>query len=240
VRVPAGAGMTVRGIPLRSGKNTITAAFVGPSGEGPRSTPILITLDNTRPTLSVKAPAQKATVTGPTVTVRGTTEAGATVTVAIAATSWSTVLTAGRNGRFAAVVDLASGSNQLTITSADAAGNATTATRTVVRSSGGAAAQLTLTPDTFRLRDLPQELNVLVTVVDVRGRPVDGAPVTFSLSPPGQPTSTYQATCTGGLATWSGVTLQRDGAIAGAGFVTARVTLADGTIVQTSAPFTIR
>ena len=240
VRVPAGTSMVVRNIPLRSGRNTITAAFVGPDGEGPRSAPVAITLDNTRPTLSIRQPAPDAKVNGPTVAVQGTTEAGATVTLSIAATGWSTQVTAGSDGRFQADVDLASGRNQLAITSADAAGNTVTRSLTVVRTPGGAAAQLTLTPNTFRLRNLPQTLDIKVAIVDERGKPVNGVPVTFSISPPGQPTSTYQATCTAGIATWSGVTVQRDGAVAGAGFVTVRATLADGTIVRASAPFTIK
>ena len=76
-------------------------------------------------------------------------------------------------------------------------------------------------------------------VIDANGLAVDGAPVTFSLSPPGQPTSTYAATTEAGRASWIGVTLS-EGLQAGNGFVTARVTLADGSTIQKTAPFAVK
>ena len=64
------------------------------------------------------------------------------------------------------------------------------------------------------------------------------ASVTFSLSPPGVPTSTYQATIQSEQATW--MPQVPNGASVGGGFVTAKVTLPNGKIVTGIALFEVR
>ena len=80
---------------------------------------------------------------------------------------------------------------------------------------------------------------VRATVADVGGKRVPGATVTFSLSPPGQPTSTYTTeTNSNGVATWR-ITLPKAGTIKGAGLATVAVTLTDGRTVSGSSAFEI-
>jgi hypothetical protein len=109
----------------------------------------------------------------------------------------------------------------------------------VTRGTGVPDAQLQLSKTSFRLRNLPTQFDATLLVLDANGVAVEGASVTFSLSPPGAPTSTYSATTAAGRAAWQHVTLP-DGLQAGDGFVTARVTLGDGTSLQRIVSFTIR
>ena len=69
---------------------------------------------------------------------------------------------------------------------------------------------------------------------------MDGAAVTFSVSQPGVTTATYDTTTKDGVAELANVPLPRDGAVAGDGFVTAYVTLSDGTVVRSSFPMTFK
>ena len=78
-----------------------------------------------------------------------------------------------------------------------------------------------------------------VRVTDRAGRPVRGAAVTFSLSPPGLPTSTFETATANGYAQWPGVTIPREGALTGRGLVTVRVVLPDGQTVQQVGHLTI-
>jgi len=239
VRLPAGSTMSAN-LKLQPGANRIVAAFVGPGGQGPHSAPVSLIVDARRPTITIRAPADGTVVATPSVTLRGVTEQGATVTITNVALGRTLTAIAARNGAFSVAVPLEMGSNALRIAAADAAGNTVRSALTVVRDAGRAQMQLTLSTAAFHLRRLPQSFEAQVTITDVSGNPLDGGTVTFSVSPPGQPTSTFQAPVAGGHATWSHATLPREGTIAGQGFVTARVSLRDGTALLASAPFTIR
>jgi hypothetical protein len=238
--IRTGSTMTVRNIALRRGENTITAAVAGPGGVGPISLPVTITVDRVAPGIKVGAPADGAVINSPSAEVRGITEAHAAVTVSNASNHARSTATAAADGTFQTTIELGPGRNNLTITAVDIAGNAARSTRTVVRGTGRADAQLTLSRDAFKLRRLPASLDVHLTVSDSDGVAADGVRVTFSLSPPGQPTSTYQTNTQHGSASWLGITLTRDAIEAGTGFVTALVTLADGTVLRDTIHFDIR
>ncbi len=240
VAVRKGATMTVRNIPLRRGENTFTAAFVGPGGAGPVSTAVTITLDQVAPGLRVSAPADGDVINSPSAEVRGITEAGVAVTVRNASNSAKSEVTAATDGSFQTIIELGPGGNNLTISVVDKVGNTATSSRTVVHGTGKADAQLTLSKDGFRLRRLPATFDVDLLVFDANGQAVDGVAVTFSLSPPGQPTSTYEATTDHGAASWLGITLARDSTEVGTGFVTASITLPDGFVLRKTAPFEVR
>jgi hypothetical protein len=240
VAVRKGSTMTVRNIPLRRGENSITAAFVGPGGVGPTSAPVTITLDRVAPGLKISAPADGAVINSPSADIRGITEAGAAVTVLNTSNSARSQVTAAADGSFHTTIELGSGTNDLTVTALDSVGNKATSSRSVVHGTGKADAQLKLSRDVFRLRQLPVRLDVHVLVFDGDGIPVDGVRVTFSLSPPGQPTSTDEETTVHGSASWLGITLARDSMEAGTGFVTALVTLADGTVLRSTVQFEVR
>ena len=228
----------MRDIPLQRGENRITAAFIGPGGEGPLSEPVTVTLDNVPPSIELSAPQNHAVINAESVDVQGVTEAGAKVTIRnishtgrrrwprapmARSTRWSTWPQGRTRSRCPPRMRWEPGDHR---------------TDRHPRS-GSAQAQLVLSPKKFRLHHLPATMDVQLVVVDADGRAADGAKVTFSLSPPGEPTSTYEETTEAGHASWLGVSLPKEGAIAGDGFVTALVELADGSTVQESAPFTI-
>ena len=144
------------------------------------------------------------------------------------------------DGSFEATLGLALGADTVTVTSVDALGNKSSTSIGLTRGDGSAHATVKVIPATVLIKDLPTKLDLRVSVDDGDGRPVDGAAVTFSVSQPGVTTATYDTTTKDGVAELANVPLPRDGAVAGDGFVTAYVTLSDGTIVRSNFPLTFK
>lgn len=231
---------TLEGIPLRRGENLLSAAFRGPSGEGPRSPALVVIRDDVAPEVTVNDPLPGEEVFAEQVTISGDTEPGAQLTVANAATERSSPAEISADGSFRAEIALAPGSNELSLQATDAAGNISAARLTLIRGEVTTPARLTLSQTAFLITRLPGSISLRVVVVDAAGETVDGAGVVFSLSPPGLPTTTYSTATVRGEASWLDVTMSRDGATAGEGFATARVTLPDGSVVNVVRPFTFR
>ena len=241
VPVPPTADFMVTAVPLVEGENEISAAIVGPNGEGPRSASIVIILDTQEPGLTIGAPKDASRVKASTqiVTVKGTTQPGANVAVRNGNTGGSDSVNAKADGTYAIKIGIADGTNTLTVTAIDQAGNETTKTVTILRGSGKLTAKVSVSPSRLKAARLPEPFVVRATVADVGGKRVPGATVTFSLSPPGQPTSTYTTeTNSNGVATWR-ITLPKAGTIKGAGLATVAVTLTDGRTVSGSSAFEI-
>jgi hypothetical protein len=226
----------VRNVRLAYGRNEVSAALANELGVGLRSQPVVITVDDRPPMLRIREPKSGAVVNSSEATIRGTSEPGAQLSVRNANNDVTRPISVREDGIFIVDVPLGRGRNALTVTAVDALGNDREATVTVTRGDPADNARLTLRPRSFRVADLPGDLTVRLHIDDARGRPVDGAPVTFSLSPEGQPTSTYQTTTVDGEAVWSGIQIPRQGAVPGRGYVTARVTLPSGEVVTKSAP----
>jgi hypothetical protein len=226
-RVPRGQPALVADIPLDQGDNRISAAIVGPAGESLHSPAIHVVRDDEPPVIHVSAPVARSVHTR-AVTLRGRTEPGAQLTVRNPSSDEEFELEVGADGRFELQLSLALGDNVVTLRAVDAAGNRSRATLRLVRLQNSAAVSLEVRPSAFKLADLPTTLNVLANVTGLRGERVDGASVTFSISVPGQQTSTYQATSRAGQAAWRGVRIPLDGARPGSGLVTVMVVLADG------------
>ncbi len=135
--VEVGAQVTVNGIlvgvtsggtwavylTFADGLHTITVTAQDAAGNT-ATTGESITIDTTAPALSVTSPSAALTNVA-ALTVAGTTEAGATVTVnGVAATVQG-------GGAFTASITLASGANTITVVATDAAGNAATVVKTI-------------------------------------------------------------------------------------------------------------
>lgn len=110
---------------LSEGSNTITVVATDVAGH---SVQIVkkVTLDTKAPTLTVTSPAPDAIVSTSVITVTGTTEKNAVVTVN---GNYATVDT---SGNFAATVTLAEGTNAIQVASKDAAGNIAKTTVNVI------------------------------------------------------------------------------------------------------------
>ena len=95
---------------------------------------------------------------------------------------------------FQVVTELALGSNEIRIAITDPAGNDSALSLTVRRGSGRLRASISSTAYVIHQGDLPLDVRLTVLVDDPDGRPLAGARVTFTLSIPGIPTITGDAT----------------------------------------------
>ena len=244
-RLPDESPAQVREIPLESGQNRIAAAVVAQSGgESLHSAALLVTRDDLPPVIHVVTPGDGERVFLEELPIRGRTEPDAQITLTNAATGEELEVSAGSDGRFEAVVVLATGRNTLSLRARDAAGNRSRASISVLRARSAASVTLEVRPDSIRLDDLPRTLSLLAAVNGVDGRTVDGAEVTFSMSVPGQSTMTYTTTSEAGRAAWYGLRVPRDGALTGSGLATVLVVLggdqADGLDLSASATVSFR
>ena len=163
VPVPPTADFLVTAIPLTEGENEITAAIVSPDGEGPRSVPIVITLDTKDPGLAISAPADKSRVKAAVqiVTVEGTTQPGANVSIRNGNTGGSASVDAATGVQSVGIAD---GTNTLTVTATDQAGNETTKSVSVLRGSGKLTAQVDVSPSRLKASRLPEPYVLRATV----------------------------------------------------------------------------
>ncbi len=185
---------TFPGVTLASGTNTFTATIVGPSSESEASAAVSFVLDKKAPPLTITAPKANATINRGTVTVTGRTQARSEIAIRNAASNATATGTAGADGAFAVPVALDPGTNELTVTATDPAGNAKSVTVSVRRGSGKMTAQLGASRYRFSASALPEPITVRVAVLDPDGKPLEGAAVTFTISVSGVPTITAQGT----------------------------------------------
>lgn len=235
--LPGTLDFTVRAVPLSAGPNLITATVVGPEGESPESAPITVALDVSPPPLTVVNPKKGALVGSDRVQVSGTTEAGTVVTVRNT-TSGTAATAVATGGAFAVEVTLESGSNALVVIATDQAGNTSSAKIDVTRGRTSATASLQVSVTSLKLSALPRAVTVTVTVKDSQSKAISGAAVSFGLSLPGLPTTTFETTTARGLASWK-TTVPKSGVLAGTALVTVFVALPDGTGLRESATFVI-
>jgi glucodextranase-like protein len=226
---------TVRSVPLANGNNEIRASLVGPGGESSLSNVVELLFDIVPPAVTISDPPDGTVVNATSVTVRGTTEPGSTITIRNV-TNDKSATGAVSEGRFAIAVPLAEGQNALTIAVVDRGGNRVERQLSVMKGDGVLKVSLSLSRSLIYRTRLPGPLTASVSVLDPDARPIDGAKVTFSMSPPGLPTSTFEATTIDGTASWT-ITVPREGAMAGKGFATVLVILPDGRVVRDSQQF---
>jgi len=235
------ATMVLSGVALAKGQNVFTASVIGPGGESALSKPVTITLDVSKPKITITAPKSGATVKGTTVTVKGKTQAASAVRIQNDANGATATATADDTGIFSAVIAVTAGPNNLTVTVTDPAGNGNTATVTVTKGAGALHVNLTGTVYQFRAKRLPTNVTFTAVVIGGDGKRVAGATALFTVSVPGlQPlVSSPITTDKNGSATFS--TSIPKGAMAGAGLATVLVTMPTGTQTATDrAVLTVR
>lgn len=231
----------VSDVPLRRGTNKLTATIGNAGGEGPRSAIVTITVDDQVPRIRVKSPRTNTTLNQSRVTIQGRTEDGLTVSGRNSTSGARTTADADASGAFELELALDPGRNSISLQTRDAAGNKGTTPLVIVRGDGTASADLHLSRNKVRLKSLPKTMNAVVTVRDADGRTVKGATVSFTISPSGQLTTTYQARSgSDGTASWSGIRLVRAGATRGDGIVTVRVVAPDGSTARDTVHFEYR
>lgn len=150
---PDAKGAFVVPLALREGTNSIELALVA-GAEVIATSRYSVVLDRQPPPLTVATPADGDTLDGPTVAVRGRTEAGAAVVV-----NGRTVVV-GPDGAWSEAVSAPAGPLALTVTARDRAGNETTKKSSV----------------TVRAQTTGSDVTVQVTLDQTRAKP--GASVT--------------------------------------------------------------
>lgn len=229
---------TVADVPLAEGANAISASIAGPADETARSAAVNVERDGTAPRIDVESPVAGGVVYGDTLLLSGTTEPRAAVNLADTTNGAHAATSAGDAGAFSLLIALRPGTNELRLTAVDVAGNVAHKEMTVSRQESQASVTLELSRDTFDVASLPQAISIVARVAGHDGLPLDGADVTFSISPPGQMTVTHQAESKAGVAAWSNYSLA--GGQKGSGLVTVLVTLPGGQTLAESATFSYR
>ncbi len=238
--LPAQEQFVVAGVPLSEGDNSIRAVLVDGAAVGATSAPLTITRDTTAPVIRVTRPEPDSTVYGEQVTLRGRTEAGATIAVTDVATGAALATSVDPDGRFTAQLTLALGDNQLQLSSRDPAGNEASTRITITRASSLALLTLTVSDDQLKAADLPQQLDATAFIADENGQPVDGAQVTFSLSPPNSTTLTYRTLSVAGRASWPGLEIASADDPVGSWLFTVLAVLPSGTELRANKSVNVR
>jgi hypothetical protein len=238
--LPQQEQFVISDIALTEGENSIRAALVDGGSAVATTALLMITRDSTAPVIRVTRPEPGSTVYSDTDTLRGRTEAGATLSLTNVVSGESFDATVDPNGRFAADLTLALGENQLLLSSRDLAGNLASAHITITRADSLAALTLTISDDQLKAANLPQRLVANAYVQDERGQPAEGAQVIFSLSPPNATTMTYRTITVGGNAAWAELDIDSPDDPHGAWLVTVLAILPSGTELRANKSLTVR
>lgn len=119
---------------VSDGSHTVTVAVSDNDGNAATAKSTTFTVDTVPPTLNISAPADGISVNTKSLTVAGTTNdstsSPVTVKITLNGTDQGSV-SVGSNGAFSKSVTLADGNNTIVITATDAAGKASSVTRTV-------------------------------------------------------------------------------------------------------------
>lgn len=131
---------------LSDGSHTFTLSVSDNDGNAATATTTSFTVDTTPPTLTITSPSDNLVTNASTVTVSGTTNDATSTPVTV--TVNGTKVTVGSDGSFSYTYTLTEGTNTITIVATDAAGKATTVTRTVKKDTGAPVFKsITITPN---------------------------------------------------------------------------------------------
>ena len=186
----ASTPQTVIPVELTKGINDFTVTIVGPGGESDPSPMVRYVLDQAGAKITIYSPKEGAVVNGTTVEISGKTQARAALIARNAANGASTSGKAGTDGLFTLSLGISTGSNEITITGTDPAGNTKELLLTVRRGSGVLTVVLGSSDYLLSVGDLPRDITLRAAASDPDGNPLVGADLTFTLSIPGIPTVT--------------------------------------------------
>lgn len=208
IEVPVGSSVRflVPGLTLSPGQNRFTASIVSPLDvESDFSAAVTYVLDTSKPKITLTSPKKNATVNGKTVQVKGKTQARSTISIRNLTTNAVVAGEADANGAFAIPISIGTGTNKIQVTATDPAGNAQVATVSVQRGTGKLTAGLSASIYQIRKSQLPEQVQLRVTVTDPDGRALQGARVVFTLAIPSLPavTSSTLTTSSTGRATFT-------------------------------------
>lgn len=186
VDVPVGttSRMTVP-VELTKGQNDITATLFRGTEESKPSPVITYILDQDPPKITVKSPKSGAVVDVPDVTIAGTTQPGTSLVAVDDANGTSISSQADKDGKFQFGMLLAAGTNTITITGTDPAGNTGTTKLKLIQGSAKMGVRLTASSYRISASKHPASMQLVVLVTDPSGTPLVGASAFFTLQIPG-------------------------------------------------------
>ena len=237
--IPAEQQFTLEDVPLQEGDNEISVGLLLDGEAGAQSEPIAVTSDSTPPEIEIIRPEPGTTAYRTRETLRGRTEAGASIEIYPQGSERELPVSVNGDGRFEAVIVLEIGDNDFTFRSVDLAGNRTTVHHVITRDVTLASITLEASVEEIATADLPATVDLTTNVRDEQGVKLDGAAVTFSLSPPTRATSTYRATTRSGVARWSNVSIPDSPTSAGTWLATVLVLLPSGDELREDVTFVV-
>jgi len=193
IAVPSTPDFKVPGVALGSGVNTIVAVIVEGGTEGARSNEISIERDNTAPDIALSEPESGATIGGADVSVVGKTDPNIDVVVRNDTTGTIESGRSSSKGAFSLTVRLRSGTNRLTVTAADAAGNATERRLEITTSAAAGLVTIDVNPQTLYVGGTSTSFRFTARAVDAAGSPIVNVCVEFIVETP--PSSNWTDAC---------------------------------------------
>jgi hypothetical protein len=181
-------------VQLEKGINDFTAIVVGPAGKSEASAMIRYVLDTAAPKITITSPKSNARINRSSVTITGKTQGRSTIVARNGANDASISVAALSDGTFELSLPLAGGSNGISISATDPAGNTGDAEITVRRGTGKLTVALSADTYRFKRSRLPRPIVLTATVTDPDGRPLADAAVTFTVSIPGIAAITHDTT----------------------------------------------
>ena len=224
------------GVELVDGSQTFDVTLGSlTGGESEPSSEVTYVLDTAKPKITISSPKKNAIVNGTAATIKGKTQGRSTILARNARNGASANATAEPDGTFQLSIPMGAGSNNITITVTDPAGNESTAAITLRKGSGKLTATLRASDYEYSRKTLPDPITLTVAVTDPDGRSVKGARVTFTVTIPGiEPIVSTGKTDSEGKARFK--TTIPKGAAIGTGSLTALVDAGDlGTVTARSA-----
>jgi hypothetical protein len=176
---------TIIVVTLTKGINDFSVTLVGPAGESEASPLVRWILDMNKPPIKLTAPKDGAVINRKAVTLEGRTQGRTTLIAHNRETGDRITGTAANDGSFALSLPITTGSNPISISATDPAGNVNEMELAVTRGSGRLRASVSLSAYSISRADLPATILLTVTVDDPDGKPVADARVTFTLDVPG-------------------------------------------------------
>lgn len=170
---------------LTAGRNNISATLFRGSEESDQSPIVTYILDLEPPKITVTAPKNGATVDTFEVTVKGRTQASTTLVALNAGNGTSISSIAAKDGTFEFGLVLGPGTNQITITGTDPAGNVGEAKLKLIQGSREMGVRLTASSYRISISKHPSSIQLVVLVTDPSGSPLAGARAFFTLQIPG-------------------------------------------------------
>jgi len=234
ITMPKTAGFDVARIPLSAGSNVIEAVAVLNGIEGERSASITVVRDTTPPALTITTPTPGEIMNGGSVAVTGKTDKDVEVQVRNETTG---TIESGRSttqGAFSIGITLRDGTNLLTITATDGAGNQSSKSVEISTSASVGRISIILNPGTIILSNR-KDFRITATATDSTGAPAANSRVCMYVSATGAEPSTPVCVTSdvNGRASWS-YAFPNNFNAEGTGFVTVSYELSVGDpIVET-------